>query len=109
MWCATGGRGWSKRRWLGGNDAHRHRVTDERYCDRTCKEEITITVFYGDMVVGWADVPHFCVNKRSTADVNLKLSHTDVLLTDTLRRRLASELRSEDLEFEMEMRMVIPM
>ncbi|KAI4967628.1 hypothetical protein ZWY2020_020462 [Hordeum vulgare] len=63
---------------------------DNKGIDRTCKEEITVTVFYGDMVVGWADVPDFCVDKRSTADVNLKLSHADVLLTDTLRRRLAS-------------------
>ncbi|KAE8792287.1 hypothetical protein D1007_33229 [Hordeum vulgare] len=77
--------------------------------DKNCKEEITVTVFYGDMVVGMADVPDFCVDKRSTADVNLKLSHADVLLTDTLRRRLVSELRSEELEFDMEMRMVIPM
>ncbi|KAE8789529.1 hypothetical protein D1007_36334 [Hordeum vulgare] len=82
---------------------------DNKGIDRTCKEEITVTVFYGDMVVGWADVPDFCVDKRSTADVNLKLSHADVLLTDTLRRRLASELRSEELEFDVEMRMVIPM
>ncbi|KAI4997288.1 hypothetical protein ZWY2020_052630 [Hordeum vulgare] len=65
---------------------------DNKGVDRTCKDEITVTVFYGDMVVGWADVPDFCVDKWSTADVNLKLSHTDVLLTDTLRRRLASDL-----------------
>ncbi|KAI4988216.1 hypothetical protein ZWY2020_029846 [Hordeum vulgare] len=81
---------------------------DNKGIDRSCKEEITVTVFYGDMVVGWADVPDFCVDKWSTADVNLKLSHSDVLLTDTLRRRLASDLRSGELEFEVEMRMVIP-
>lgn len=82
---------------------------DNKGVDRTCKDEITVTVFYGDMVVGWADVPDFCVGKRSSADVNVKLSHTDVLLTDTLRRLLASELRSGKLEFAVEMRMVIPM
>uniref|UniRef100_A0A453JNI5 Late embryogenesis abundant protein LEA-2 subgroup domain-containing protein n=3 Tax=Triticinae TaxID=1648030 RepID=A0A453JNI5_AEGTS len=81
---------------------------DNKGVDRTCKEEITVTVFYGDMVVGWADVPDFCVGKQSSTDVNVKLSHTDVLLTDTLRRRLASELRSGELEFVVEMRMVIP-
>ncbi|XBH89429.1 hypothetical protein VPH35_081333 [Triticum aestivum] len=67
---------------------------DNKGVDRTCKKEITVTVFYGDMV-------------RSSTDVNVKLSHTDVLLTDTLRRRLASELRSGELEFVVEMRMII--
>ncbi|KAL6615359.1 hypothetical protein ACP70R_037629 [Stipagrostis hirtigluma subsp. patula] len=74
-----------------------------------CREEVTITVYYGgSVVVGWAEVPDFCVDKRSYAEINVPLSHADVVLTDALRRRMAAELRAGELELGVEMRMVFP-
>ncbi|KAL6615360.1 hypothetical protein ACP70R_037630 [Stipagrostis hirtigluma subsp. patula] len=76
---------------------------------RACREEVTATVFYGGtVVVGWAEVPDFCVDRWSSAELNVPLSHADVLLTDGLRRRVAAELRSGELELGVEMRMVFP-
>ena len=75
----------------------------------TCREEVTVTVFYGGaVVVGWADVPDFCVEKRSSAELSVPLSHADVVLTNELRRRMALELRSGELELGVEIRLVFP-
>ncbi|KAL6608081.1 hypothetical protein ACP70R_041144 [Stipagrostis hirtigluma subsp. patula] len=85
------------------------RVDNERGEVRTCKEEVTATVFYGGTVVfGWAEVPDFCVDWWSSEELNVPLSHADVLLTDGLRRRLAAELRFGEPELGVEMRMVFP-
>ncbi|KAL6615143.1 hypothetical protein ACP70R_037413 [Stipagrostis hirtigluma subsp. patula] len=85
------------------------RVDNEQGEVRTCREEVTATVFYdGTVVVGWAEVPDFCVDRWSSAEINVPLSHADVVLTDGLRRRLAAELRSGELELGVEMRMVFP-
>ncbi|KAK3164508.1 hypothetical protein QOZ80_1AG0020100 [Eleusine coracana subsp. coracana] len=85
------------------------RVDNTRRDSRICREEMAVTVFYaGEVVVGWADVPDFCVDKWSSAELNVPMSHADVVLSDALRRRMAAELRSGDLEFGVEVRMVFP-
>ncbi|KAF8730461.1 hypothetical protein HU200_017039 [Digitaria exilis] len=76
----------------------------------TCREQVTATVLYGGtVVVGWADVPDFCVDKRASAELSVPLSHGDVVvLTDDMHRRMAVELRSGELELVVEMRLVFP-
>ncbi|CAL4975954.1 unnamed protein product [Urochloa decumbens] len=75
----------------------------------SCREDVTVTVFYGGtVVVGSADVPEFCVDKRSSAELSVPLSHADVVLTNELRWRMAVELRSGELELGVEMRLVFP-
>ncbi|KAF0916665.1 hypothetical protein E2562_010516 [Oryza meyeriana var. granulata] len=81
---------------------------DNQQIARTCREEVTVTVFYDDTVVGWADVPDFCVDNWTTAQLEVPLSHADVVLTYEQRRRLASQLRSGNLELTVETRMVFP-
>lgn len=63
-------------------------VNNTRWYGRICREEV---------VVGWAKVPDFCVDKWSSAELKVLLSHADVVLTDALRRRMAAELRFGDL------------
>ncbi|KAF0916668.1 hypothetical protein E2562_010519 [Oryza meyeriana var. granulata] len=44
---------------------------DNQQIARNCREEVTVTVFYDDTVVGWADVPDFCVDKWTTAELEV--------------------------------------
>ncbi|KAL6608079.1 hypothetical protein ACP70R_041142 [Stipagrostis hirtigluma subsp. patula] len=72
-----------------------------------CWENVTITVFYGDRIVGWGAVPDFCAGKGASVELNAAMSHTDVVLTDELRGSMASQLRTGGLELEVEMRMLL--
>ncbi|CAL4963297.1 unnamed protein product [Urochloa decumbens] len=75
----------------------------------TCRDQVTVTVFYGGkVVVGWAEMPDFCVDKQSSMELNVPLSHADVVLNNGQRQRMAVELRSGELELGVEMRMVFP-
>ncbi|KAK3164501.1 hypothetical protein QOZ80_1AG0019980 [Eleusine coracana subsp. coracana] len=74
---------------------------------RECWENVTITVFYGNTVVGWGTLPHFCVGKWTSVEVKATMSHTDVVLTDTLRGHMASQISTGELQFDVEMRMLL--
>ncbi|KAM3272123.1 hypothetical protein ACQJBY_042362 [Aegilops geniculata] len=75
---------------------------------KTCRENVTITVLYGNMVLGWARVPDFCVDEWASMEMSGVVSNADVVLTDDLRRRLDSELLAGALELDVETRMWFP-
>ncbi|KQK08604.2 hypothetical protein BRADI_2g43052v3 [Brachypodium distachyon] len=65
-----------------------------------CWKMVRVTVFYGSAILGWGSVPNFCMARHGWVEVNAAMSHTDVMLTDELRRSMASELNSGELEFQ---------
>lgn len=75
---------------------------------KTCRENVTITVLYGNMVLGWGRVLDFCVDEWESMEMSAAVSNTDVALTDDLRRRLDSELLAGALELDVETRMWFP-
>ncbi|XBH89632.1 hypothetical protein VPH35_081491 [Triticum aestivum] len=72
---------------------------------KTCRENVTTTVLYGKVVLGWARVPDFCVDEWASTEMSAVVSNADVVLTDDLRRRLDSELLAGTLELDVETRM----
>ncbi|CAO2203679.1 unnamed protein product [Urochloa humidicola] len=80
---------------------------DNRGMSRDCWENVTATVLYGGKVVGWGAVPDFCAEKRGSAEVEAAMSHADVVLTDAQRYSMALQLATGELEFEVEMRMLL--
>ncbi|XBI78638.1 hypothetical protein VPH35_088295 [Triticum aestivum] len=75
---------------------------------KTCRENVTITVLYGNVVLGWARVPDFCVDEWASMEMSAEVSNADVVLTDDLRRRLDSEVLTGALELDVETRMWFP-
>jgi hypothetical protein len=75
---------------------------------KTCRENATVTVSYGGVVLGWGDIRDFCVDKSASTELKAAMSHADVMLTDELRGSMASKLRAGDLEVLVEMRMLFP-
>ncbi|KAK3164510.1 hypothetical protein QOZ80_1AG0020120 [Eleusine coracana subsp. coracana] len=70
-----------------------------------CQKNVTVTVFYGNMVLGWGSVRDFCVEKWTSTEMKATMSHADVMLTNQLRGRLASELWSGEMQVSVELRM----
>ncbi|CAL4949362.1 unnamed protein product [Urochloa decumbens] len=75
---------------------------------KMCRNNITATVFYGNVILGWGTVPDFCLGKGASTEMKATMSHADVMLNDRLRRSLASELRAGELEASVELRMLVP-
>lgn len=48
------------------------------------------------------------VDELASTEVKVALSYADVMLTDKLRRTMASELRAGELEVLVELRMLFP-
>ncbi|KAK3160987.1 hypothetical protein QOZ80_1BG0070030 [Eleusine coracana subsp. coracana] len=82
----------------------------DNYMDtRLCTiENATVTLSYGSMVLGLGNVPDFCVNSQASAEIKAVLTQNSVVLTDQLRRAMASELRAGELKISVEMRMLFP-
>lgn len=75
---------------------------------KMCRNNVTATVFYGNVIFGWGRVPDFCMDKYASTHMKVMMSHADVMLTDRLRTSLASEQRAGELEVSVELRMLIP-
>ncbi|PNT72164.1 hypothetical protein BRADI_2g40522v3, partial [Brachypodium distachyon] len=75
---------------------------------KTCRENVTIAVFYGNMLLGWGRVPDFCVGRWTSVEMDAAASHADVVLTDDVRSRMHSELLAGTLELDVETRMWFP-
>ncbi|KAE8803953.1 hypothetical protein D1007_20109 [Hordeum vulgare] len=75
---------------------------------KTCRDNITVTVLYGNMVLGWGRVPDFCVDEWASMEMSAAVSNADVVLADDLRSRLDSELLAGALELDVETRMWFP-
>ncbi|RLN23958.1 hypothetical protein C2845_PM07G10140 [Panicum miliaceum] len=63
---------------------------------RMCRENATFTV------------QDFCVHKGASTEVVAVLLRADVVLTDDLRRSMASELRAGEMEVLVELRLLFP-
>jgi hypothetical protein len=76
-----------------------------------CRENTTATVLYGgNTVVAWTDSPvTFCARRTASTEIQLPLYYAGATaLPDRLRKRMASEKRSGNLEFTVTMRMLFP-
>ncbi|KAK3164506.1 hypothetical protein QOZ80_1AG0020060 [Eleusine coracana subsp. coracana] len=73
---------------------------DNRRLFRDCWNNITITVFYGDKIIGWGTVPDLCVGGLASQEAKAAITHKDVVLTEAMRRSMASQLSTGELKFD---------
>ncbi|OEL38389.1 hypothetical protein BAE44_0000592 [Dichanthelium oligosanthes] len=68
-----------------------------------CQERGTVAVSYAGAVLAWGRVPKFCVPAHGQRHVGMVALGADVVLSDELRDRLASERLSRSAELDVDM------